>query len=220
MQLPVQGLDESTASVPPWIALPFHLPNQAGHIRETLIEVPIASDWSLSHAKRLFDISAALFWLLLFADPHAGHRDLRTPVLQGTGLVCSEPNGPWWAQLFGICKFRSMAVGSCAGSSITRSGDRRVTALGYWLRRFKLDELPQFYNILRGEMSLRRPPPKTSAFRGNRQHALSPRSHRRSNSSPSRREEELLEDIHASELDVFYAKGDSNRSKRGSICVI
>jgi lipopolysaccharide/colanic/teichoic acid biosynthesis glycosyltransferase len=51
-----------------------------------------------------------------------------------------------------------------AGPSITVAGDRRITPVGRALRHFHIDELPQLYNVLRGEMSLVGPRPEHSDF--------------------------------------------------------
>ncbi len=66
---------------------------------------------------------------------------------------------------FKLFKFRSMAVGAeTQGAAITVAADPRVTPVGQVIRKWKLDELPQFLNILKGEMSLVGPRPESPRY--------------------------------------------------------
>ena len=65
---------------------------------------------------------------------------------------------PFW-----LYKFRTMHAGA-TGSQVTVTGDNRIYPFGRWLRRWKVDELPQFWNIFRGEMSVVGPRPEVGRF--------------------------------------------------------
>jgi lipopolysaccharide/colanic/teichoic acid biosynthesis glycosyltransferase len=108
--------------------------------------------------KRLVDVVLAaalllLLWPLLALLALAVRLD--SP---GRALFVAERAGRG-GRTFRMLKLRTMRAGA-EGGEITAPRDPRVTRLGRWLRTFKLDELPQLWNVLRGEMSLVGPRPE------------------------------------------------------------
>ncbi len=103
--------------------------------------------------KRLFDIWMSVFLLILFA-----------PVLIVTAVMIKlDSPGPVifrqtrvtaYNRDFTIYKFRSMVDNAASlGSSVTVSHDSRITRMGNFMRKYRIDELPQLINVLKGDMS-------------------------------------------------------------------
>ena len=68
-------------------------------------------------------------------------------------------------QLFKLIKFRSMRPNADNGSQITIGNrDPRITRIGYFIRRFKIDEFPQFINVIKGDMSIVGPRPEVPHY--------------------------------------------------------
>ena len=98
---------------------------------------------------------------------------LLSPLLAVIALLILWNNGPpvlfsqtrvgLNGKLFVIWKFRTMRAG-VPGRAITATGDHRVTRVGAFLRQFKLDELPQLLNVLKGDMSLIGPRPEVPEY--------------------------------------------------------
>ena len=110
--------------------------------------------WLADAAKRCFDVLVDLQGMLLLAPLFfflalAVRRDSLGPIFyRGSRLGRG-------GKIFHILKFRTMREDpqSYAGPSVTAAGDRRITPVGKWLRDTKLNELPQLWNVLVGEMS-------------------------------------------------------------------
>ena len=68
------------------------------------------------------------------------------------------------AQLFTMVKFRSMFVNQENHSTVSIKGDARITKIGTFLRKYKLDELPELWNVLLGQMSIVGPRPDVKGF--------------------------------------------------------
>jgi lipopolysaccharide/colanic/teichoic acid biosynthesis glycosyltransferase len=111
--------------------------------------------------KRLFDILAAALGLLLLAPLFALVAWLIKRDSPGPAFYRGPRLGQGGKE-FGILKFRTMyeRPQSYAGPRITGKGDSRVTPIGRWLRDSKINELPQLWNVLKGEMSLVGPRPE------------------------------------------------------------
>jgi lipopolysaccharide/colanic/teichoic acid biosynthesis glycosyltransferase len=115
-------------------------------------------------AKRLFDVAASLLGLLLLAPFLLLAALLVRLDSPGPALFRQERVGRN-GRPFRILKFRTMCVDAeSKGMSITVGADRRITRAGAFLRRYKLDELPQLLNVLRGEMSLVGPRPEVPRY--------------------------------------------------------
>jgi len=114
--------------------------------------------------KRLFDILFALFVLVCF---------LPIGMMLSLWIVFESRGGVFFSQnrvgqkgvSFRLLKFRSMYVNAESLGRITvGSRDARITKSGYYLRKHKLDEFPQFINVLKGEMSIVGPRPEVQEY--------------------------------------------------------
>lgn len=114
-------------------------------------------------AKRSFDVAVSLL-LLTFLLPFLALISLAVLIETGRPLFFRQQRGGLDGRPFSIVKFRTMHVLE-DGPELTqaRRNDPRVTRLGAFLRRTSLDELPQLWNVLRGDMSLVGPRPHALA---------------------------------------------------------
>ncbi len=114
--------------------------------------------------KRTFDIVVSIACLTV----------LSLPLIVLAAVIRLDSRGPVFyrgvrvgrgGRTFRIFKFRSMVQNAeNLGASSTNASDPRVTSVGRWIRRFKLDELPQLMNVLKGDMSLVGPRPEVQKF--------------------------------------------------------
>lgn len=115
-------------------------------------------------AKRLFDIAGSAVGLALLSPVLAVIALLVRLESPGPALFRQERVGRG-GRTFMIHKFRTMTVAPAgAGPQITIGADRRITRLGAILRQYKLDELPQLFDVLRGKMSLVGPRPEVPRY--------------------------------------------------------
>lgn len=113
--------------------------------------------------KRTFDLVASAsgllltFWLIALAWL------LATWDTKANGFFTQERVG-WHGRRFKVIKLRTMRVDTNNTTTVTTAGDARITRLGAFFRRTKLDELPQLWNVLKGEMSFVGPRPDVPSY--------------------------------------------------------
>jgi lipopolysaccharide/colanic/teichoic acid biosynthesis glycosyltransferase len=122
--------------------------------------------WSLPRraVKRAVDLVASTVALIALALPLVVISLFVRLTSRGPALFRQERLGRH-GRRFRIWKFRTMVLNAAsAGRAITAAGDQRVTRLGRFLRRTKLDELPQLVNVWLGDMSLVGPRPEVPRY--------------------------------------------------------
>jgi lipopolysaccharide/colanic/teichoic acid biosynthesis glycosyltransferase len=137
---------------------------QAELVRDAVQHSAFAKGFYANHGKRALDILLATAGLVLLL-PVLGvlacfiKLTSRGPVLYRQARIGKG------GCLFQILKLRSMVLQTSKRDlRITVAGDPRVTAIGRFLRRYKADELPQLWNVLRGDMSLVGPRPELLVY--------------------------------------------------------
>lgn len=116
--------------------------------------------------KRSFDITSALFGLILLSPLMLLVAVLIRFTSRGPIIFAQERTGRF-GKSFTLYKFRTMHIDAEAASGpvlAQGSADRRLTGIGKWLRLFRVDEIPQLWNVLWGEMSLVGPRPERPFF--------------------------------------------------------
>lgn len=130
-----------------------------------LIEISreIMPSWEQS-MKRIFDILVSVFVLTIFSWVYIIVAAAVKLSSKGPVFYSHERIG-WHGKPFMIHKFRSMYVDAeKTGPALSSKHDPRITPLGRFLRKVRLDEIPQFYNVLIGEMSIVGPRPERQFF--------------------------------------------------------
>jgi len=104
--------------------------------------------------------------ILIFASPLMLLTALLVKLTSAGPILYRQERVTWNNQVFWMLKFRTMAVTAEAttGPVWASSGDSRTTWIGKWLRKSCIDELPQFFNVLKGEMSIVGPRPERPHF--------------------------------------------------------
>jgi lipopolysaccharide/colanic/teichoic acid biosynthesis glycosyltransferase len=115
-------------------------------------------------AKRLYDVAFSAAGLLLLS-PLGLVLALGVKLSDGGPVFYRQQRVGQFGRLFWIWKFRTMVVNADQlGAGVTRDGDPRITRVGRVLRKTKLDELPQLWNVFKGEMSLVGPRPEVPRY--------------------------------------------------------
>lgn len=114
--------------------------------------------------KRSFDIIASLIGIIIISPIFVGISIAIKATSQGPVLFKQKRVGKD-EKIFEIFKFRTMVVNAeSLGTQITIGEDKRITSIGKFLRKYKIDELPQLFNVFLGQMSFVGPRPEVPRY--------------------------------------------------------
>lgn len=114
--------------------------------------------------KRIFDFTVSLIGIILLMPLF---------LIISLVILMDSKGGIFYTQTrvgqnkvdFNLLKFRTMCCGAESSGLLTIGDhDKRITRIGFWLRKYKIDELPQLFNILKGDMSFVGPRPEVSKY--------------------------------------------------------
>ncbi len=124
-------------------------------IGEAFIEIPnqLLNEWQ-KITKRWFDIIASVMALIVTL-PVTLYVAIRVKLTDGGPVFYLQERLGHYGTPFYIYKFRSMYINAESnGPQLTRENDNRITPIGKKIRKYRIDELPQFLNVIKGEMSI------------------------------------------------------------------
>ena len=114
--------------------------------------------------KRLFDVFFSMFGIAVLLPVYLLISLLISADSKG-GVIYRQERTGRGGKIFQVLKFRTMRPDSFNKGALTvGSRDPRITNIGYYLRKYKLDELPQLFNVLLGEMSFVGPRPEVKKY--------------------------------------------------------
>ena len=113
--------------------------------------------------KQIFDILFSFLGLILLFPVFVIVAILIKIKMSGGPVIFTQKRVGQYGKMFTIYKFRTM-ITDHSGSSISIKGENRITKLGAILRKYKIDELPELWNILKGDMSFVGPRPDVPGY--------------------------------------------------------
>ncbi|WP_285270291.1 sugar transferase [Kaistella rhinocerotis] len=114
--------------------------------------------------KRIFDIVFSLVGIIILL-PVFAIISLFIALDSKGGILYRQERSGKGGRIFKVLKFRTMRPDSFSKGALTvGSRDSRITGIGFYLRKYKLDELPQLFNVLKGDMSFVGPRPEVKKY--------------------------------------------------------
>lgn len=127
------------------------------------INTQIMPEWQ-KFLKRFLDVAASIFALIILSPVYLIVAILVKSTSDGPIIFKQERIGQY-NKPFNIYKFRSMRQDAeKSGPKLSSEGDPRITPIGRFMRKTRIDELPQFFNVIKGDMSLVGPRPERQFF--------------------------------------------------------